>query len=302
MENLSSVDMVTQQLLTSSLGLPSDKENTEAMLDETAVERINRTGESERWYWQAHRLDVERGTELGTLGYLPPEVLEQIWKDVVNYDAFNENGLDMESFHLFTPISMQTLRDQVFDAHGRHSTLMAACKLQKALGNSSFELDHFFNRIERACFSNYTFVFYHPTELKTFLDIVCAAEAKQPFRFQVWSFNDTRRSIDRLRQHEKRRQNQRDWIDAFTWFPPNTLSVEFGLAKVQCLERDIWLLEVLSKRFARNAPEAAISVWSLWDCELCRIQPLRSQKQCVIIDKVLSDIERPGREHTIAGR
>lgn len=40
---------------------------------------LTRTRELERWFTKASEMDHERRTQLGTLGFLPPEIRDQIW-------------------------------------------------------------------------------------------------------------------------------------------------------------------------------------------------------------------------------
>ena len=91
------------------LRLPFSKECPADMYDYQWVRHLatmlQKTLESERWFHNGRLLDLERGTRLGTLGYLPAEIRNQIWREVAGiagpewWDPLRTDGARYFSHH-----------------------------------------------------------------------------------------------------------------------------------------------------------------------------------------------------------
>lgn len=191
------------------------------------------------WFTQARKIDVERETRLGTLGYLPPEIRVQIWSQVLRIDHCPHSNPRL-IFEDYKPRQHNTLR--VFQ--GKQSTFTNCC------GNS-FIRDHYVlknddvyhtlrdtlsestSEIDRAFFSLHTFEFSDPVRLRNFM--AGFREVDSPQISVVVALPDLKCGCMYGMQPFTRESNllyHEDWIEPLTHLSLSVKSLDFRFGEV----------------------------------------------------------------------
>lgn len=259
---------------------------------------INQTQKRWAWFVRSRELDIERGTDLGTLGYLPWEIRQQIIKAVL--DGFFEGEHDRVGHTLCYEPSTALAPDLFNFSYYRMG--MENCRMNwdaysgvPGLRHSSatlgFEYDSFF-------LSNTIFKFNRPTGLGKFLDQLSDYHQTKLRRILINIWVPCGCCSHRLGE---------DWEDpwkrACFQLPASLRRVSFQLDPSRprnharsCKDRGSSrrsteirattnLVEVLSKRIARSAPDAVIEMH-----ESAKKNLLPEQLQ--LFEAAVHDIER----------
>ena len=173
---------------------------------------MRKTLKSEKWFHNAHLLDLERGTRLGTLGYFPPEIRALIWKEVAKLA-----GTEW----------LKATTKLLEDCH-RHGSLPArdglVCNIQEALGHSAYEFD-------AAFFPNVDLVFASPGCLKRFSKLF--ATASNPYLHLTVDIltNKCRECSSWYWRRCLFDHTDEEWVAAFNTLLPSVKSLQFRLGR-----------------------------------------------------------------------
>ena len=205
------------------------------------------------WFRRGHALDVERGTTLGTLGFLPVEIRQQIWYYAIDH-------LEIEIKSPIRPLSQRTvdLSDGSFWSPNakpypnakwmKRSTLW---NVRHASADIAFEFDY-------VLFLTYTMICKRPPQLKMFLDRLQVLERrylgmKMPVRLEVGLLTETDWLV--------RYKGENAWTRAFQWLPSGLTSIVFVLNDGdRDTTHELWLLRCLNQRITSKAPETVTSI------------------------------------------
>jgi len=281
------------------------------------TEALRRTYQSKEWLEKALELDRKRNTKLGTLGYLPPEVRDQIWEEILGiFWKGNRVLTDYDHKHLG---GNEMLADEGFRYKGRHGhdgigwwLDYGSCGnkyffhyCQDTFGNAMTDI---LNVFLRKCH----FRFSLPGSLLRSLDLFQKFPLP-PLRItaQILSTVCIRRcgqicprdcfcSVCR-RQHDRRDaqicvcsslEDDARWMKAFRRLPSNLASITFFCGDT--LERRIsktglrktsTTLAGMNKAVIRNVPKAVTSVSFSQNTRL-------TQTQQAELKAVLKDVEK----------
>ena len=186
----------------------------------------NHQSESNEWISSAHRFDLERGTELGTLGYLPPEIRNKIWQHTLSKDSLRER-VDLAYFH--PPVSCDSILSALFFFPQRDKRSLGIRNLRLASTTMRNELDHVF-------LSTRTFHFPWPRAMIEFWD----------------AMSIDKRSIRSISIDASPTQNNGRWLDTFASLPCGIRSLTFEIDIESSLRASNW-----SKDFEMNASSLA---------------------------------------------
>ena len=207
------------------------------------------------WFRQDHRLDIERGTELGTLGFLPVEIRQQIWDYTIDHYQIGYTS----TVHRLGQRTVD-LSDNAFWSHDatpyaypkarwmKKSTLW---NIRHVSADVAFEFD-------RVLFSTYAAMCKRPPQLKMFLDRVQGLEdrypgLRMPIRLEVSLLVETDWLV--------RYKGENAWSRSFQWLPTSLASVIFVLKDGdRDTTHEMWLLQCLNQRIACRAPEAVTAI------------------------------------------
>ena len=126
--------------------------------------KLRRTVQSQEWFEEAHDENVRQGTNLGTLKYLPPEIREQIWKELLMPKGFPE--VLFVDFPHSGPLRFQSsvdLKPLLESYHKIYAYVVG--RLRHVFGRSAHELDAVFYRI-------HIFKFVKPEHFTRFIDLI----------------------------------------------------------------------------------------------------------------------------------
>lgn len=210
-----------------------------------------------KWFSAARDLDDERGERLGTLGYLPWEIRQEILKALLL--------LDYDGFPCGETILAACPEDKLnypflFANNRTHSGGMR-------LASPSTRVEY-----EHCYLTEKTFIFEEPRHLEAFLD-------KMP----IFQQSLLRSFIIELYPPQQCHGDVNDWVAVFARLPPNLVSIHFGVRSwAGCAMNlggewfvcdDSWyevqpaidLLDLLGKRARRFAARAKIGLGSWYD-------------------------------------
>ncbi|CAF9942239.1 hypothetical protein IMSHALPRED_003430 [Imshaugia aleurites] len=217
---------------------------------------IDQTRKRWAWFAESRKLDTERGTELGTLGYLPWEICQQMFKALLSRLRRSGYGL-----------GIVTRAPEILDS--------GFCITKEGLEPLSFRLSSPTLRLEfDICFFFNTIIkFERSADLRQFFcqSPDCYDTKVRCIIIRIWvpcGCTRTRRFVE-----------WRDgWTTACSQIPASLQSVSFGLdlSRPDDHSRNCWthgstrrlveikraasLIEVLSKMIVRAAPGAAIEM------------------------------------------
>lgn len=186
----------------------------------------NDQSESNEWISSAHRSDLERGTELGTLGYLPPEIRDKIWQHTLSKDSLGER-VDLAYFH--PPVSCDSIFSTLFFFPHRDKRSLGIRNLRLASTTMRNELDHVF-------LSTRTFHFPWPRAMTEFWN----------------AMSIDKRSIRSISVDISPTQNNGRWLETFAFLPRGIRSLTFEVNIESSLRASNW-----SKNFEMNASSLA---------------------------------------------
>lgn len=270
-----------------SVTLPVDKNKPfslawEGCREELVVYLLRCTANSHKWFSDAHIIDGRRDTQLGTLGYLPPEIRQNIWTfvlmpldDIGGHAGrpevkIGKGGNPSVNFHnqMYSCSIYHTASEPLYDEGHPLRTIYS---LRTAIRQSHDELDHVY-------WSTRNLIFAHPRCLLKYLSIL-GRKAKSLRYLAVWTFLAIKGKDEML-------------LESFKYLPPNLASVTFKPRKVtrkgyKSMERQIWMLDILNKRVVRASLKAVVRLWE--DGEFFEdATPGQKAK----IEAVLLDVER----------
>ncbi len=166
-EHLIFLELVHKRRGELSLNLPFSREypdsESEDQWSKFLVNTLRRTIRSKKWFDKACRQDSERGTCLGTLGYLPPELRVQIWEQL----SKGEGNIPLNSdtvlldYQRSGPTAIRLSHGTGLDIKRTWINQHSVRQLREALGPTAYELDAVF-------FTRFIFRFNSPGMLKEF--------------------------------------------------------------------------------------------------------------------------------------
>lgn len=256
---------------------------------------INQTQKGWAWFVRSRELDIERGTELGTLGYLPWETRQQVLKVIIDGQFYGESQAPRTLCYDLTASSTD-----VFNLDSYYVELVKLRLRYPSQGISdlrlssvtlSFEYDSLF-------LSNTIFKFQCRTVLDKFLAQLSDLHQTKLRSIIISIWVPCGCGSRRLRQ---------DWEDGWKTscfqMPASLRQVSFELRcsrprnhALSCANRRFPrrysefkvvanLVEVLSKRIVRSAPEA---VMEMHEDAKAWLRP----EELELFDAALNDIER----------
>ena len=262
---------------------------------------IDQTQKRWAWFMESRELDTERGTELGTLGYLPWEVRQQILKIVYDRHFYGKSYHGPRTLCYEIP-PWAIAAPNIFDFSYSYNVTTRACwvshttrtnfGLRRSSATLGFEYEGLF-------LSNTIFKFKSPTALEKFLG-------------QLSDFHQTklRRIIIDIwvlcgcRSPRLRRDWRDGWKTACFQLPASLRQVSFELdysrprghnarscfrhgnsRQTNEIKAVANLVEILSKMVVRSAPEAVIEMH-----ERARKELLPEELE--LFDAAVNDVER----------
>lgn len=289
--------------------LPFKQKDVSSKLVERA---INQTQKRWAWFMESRELDTERGTELGTLGYLPWEIRRGILKEVFDgYFRIHENcGLAPRTLYYLCPNRLTEPAPDIFNLYDSYRELVSQGHRKCYISSISRELSSL--RLSSATLrfeyddlflSSTIFKFESPTSLNEFLNQLTDNHQTKLRRIiiNIWVPCD-------CRPHSLRRDWRDGWKTACFQLPASLRQVSFELDYSRpwsqpwshnfrsCFQHGdsrqpneikavADLVEVLSKMIVRSAPDAVIEMH-----ESARRKLL--PEQLGLFEAVLNDIER----------
>lgn len=248
-----------------------------------ALQMMRRTAQGEPWFARAHEQDIIRGTQRGTMGYLPIEIRQQIWSwfvtDVACLDSTNSAGDDLVVTNynrLGTPyFSLDRLRTTSTSSTGSSPNEI------RLMLQASYELGM---EAQKAFFSHHTLAFYGHKPWIIFSQRI-PRDLRQGFAFYFRVFEKTS-----WRQQEI---DTKGWIDALAWLPRNTRCVTFEIGEFNVGPKksragpkaELRVFDILNKRILRNAPRAVVRLAA------CHREHMPIERRKAI-ERVFADIER----------
>lgn len=174
------LELHTKKKCNLSITLPFEKNKPyflgwEGCRKEMVADLLRRTTNSKRWFFKAHILVGRRGTQLGSLGYLPVEIRQNIWELVLippDYQGSTERpGIEVGrgrnssfNFHDYSyGYSMYHTAGHRYS--GGNHPLRSIYNLRTAIGYSHTEIDHVY-------LSTREFSFAHPECLVRYLALL----------------------------------------------------------------------------------------------------------------------------------
>lgn len=177
-EHLIYLELVSQKKQKLSIRLPFDKTDvpnyfTQRDWNKVVASVLRRTASTDDWFLKARKMDFGRGTRLGTLGYLPLDIRDQIWEYACRIDDKGDFYCDLNCLNSDCSGSKLIGFTEGFQM-GPRGHGMRCCgemelkkgtfrNLHTALGPTSVEIDRVF-------FSKHAFLFDCPQRLEKFLD------------------------------------------------------------------------------------------------------------------------------------
>ncbi len=286
---------------------------------------------AKRWVWfsNARKVDDERGERLGTLGYFPSEIRQEIFRIVYEY----EHCWAIHRKHEGWPNSKGRYSD-LWLHHGRdphseiwpdfqssdpHSWLWGINGLRFASPSTKAEFDHL-------CLSRTSFWFDCPLKFTTVLKKFPTIQHSQ-LRSVTFSLFQYCYNCDHLRYNVSRenlydhkdwyRKNTLDWMALFANLPPGLTSLEFelgslpwptdrmetfqnawtGLKMEESFHHLLGLMIALSKQARRRSPGVHLK-WATEDKEYWSffVLPVSSQGYLEMLDDVCKDPDKWSEE------
>lgn len=197
-------------------------------------------------HWaQPGLIDSERITRLGILGYLPWEVRQQIWREVLCSAYWSADGV-LSYLGPGCPFGLQNYDGSPYIANSFY--LKSISNLYETSSDVDAEFKSMFlstNQFQFACARN----------LAYFLDCLSSTQRCQIFHFNICLFTCP------VHIHGS---CIREWISVFERIPSELRSVRFRIGKMAQKDRgySLWLFDDLNKRVRRNAPKAMVSIIS----------------------------------------
>jgi len=238
---------------------------------------------NKKWSRESRDLDVKNRTRLGTLGYLPLEVRQQIWGIVLNvcippleypYSNIKPQYPPNEMFQPEVSFGQGKATDvfQLLDKaepYGMWPTLcprpLASRYLLDDLQRSSLTIR---TEVAAVFLSTHTFSFWDPFSLRCFCKAIPFKLRERLCHATIWFGRRTRRSLWEENEGEDLNDcltNLRDkimeWRDAANWLPSTVRTVKFRISDEIAHEKLEWrVLEQIARTVVEIAPEASMRV------------------------------------------
>lgn len=204
-------------------------------------------------------MDDERGERLGTLGYLPWEVRQEIWRALFCADTFYDDIHEFRREMILETNLDGNICPPIFPLdRSRHYGMRFASPSTKA------EFEHYY--LTKTVFSS-----WDPTVLEGFLNRLSAYQKSLVRSLVLIIFPS-------MISNSRASDDVNDWVDICARLPRNLVSIQFGVVDwtLRCVEtggqffmldngsprlhQTITLLEILGKRARRCANRANIGL------------------------------------------
>ena len=251
--------------------LEAEKEARQKMLKETAKNR------KKAWYIRARDMDRERGTHIGTLGYLPLEIRQQIWGVLFDMDEDLYGRSIFEKYPKFWGLAKGR-----YD--GLHPWDRGVQHLCQALPTLRDEFEHRF-------VAEHTCTFWRWEEFEDFKARFHHTNDK--LRIEIFPFVQLRPSGEWYGRADldDRKAVSLGWLEAFESLPQNLVSVQFNVSMADAdMKFAHDLLDILRMRVRRNAPNAVLKFAEFEAVKNCNWS-LNHRTDYESLRKVVFDVE-----------